>query len=92
MIADPSGIHRLDDLRNFVRQAICERNGLEAVVTPMTERTLLRGSNPCGILFCAHGPRSVQFTAIWDQTKNTVLFYDSAGERQDRAKLSFVPN
>ena len=92
MISDPSEIHRPDELRNFVQQAICEHHSLEAAASPMTERTLVRGGKPCGIFFCVQGPRSVKFTAIWDRDKNSVLFYDSAGERLRRTKVSFVPN
>jgi hypothetical protein len=88
MTLNPAGIQGLDDARQFVQHAICELNGLEAASAPMTERVLLRGGLPCGIFFCVQGPRSVTFTAIWAQDQNTVLFYDSAGQRLHQTKLS----
>jgi len=92
MISAPPEIQQLDDLRTFVQQAICKHNGLEANASPMTERTLIRGGKPCGIMFCVQGPRNVRFTAIWDRDTNIVLFYNSAGERQSRMKVPFVLN
>ena len=92
MISDPPEIHKLDELRKFVQQSICEYHCLEAAAAPITERTLVRSGKPCGIFFCVQGPRSVKFTAIWDRDKNSVLFYNSTGERLHRTKVSFVPN
>ena len=91
MISDLTKVSGVDEVRQFVQQSICEQNGLEAAVAPMTERILIRGGKPCGIFFCVQGPRSVTFTAIWDQKQNTVLFYGSAGERRHRATLSSKP-
>jgi hypothetical protein len=53
----------------------------------MTERLLLRGDKPCGMLFCLHGPRAVKFTAVWETERNTVLFYGSTGERLNKIQL-----
>ena len=58
----------------------------------MTERLLTRGDKPCGIFFCLHGPRSVRLTAIWETDRNSLLFYDSAGERTLMTKLPQLPN
>ena len=91
MISDLTKVPGVDKVRQFVQQSICEQNGLEAAVAPMTERILVRGGKACGIFFCLRGPRSVTFTAIWDHKQNIVLFYDSAGKRQHQAKLSSKP-
>ena len=58
----------------------------------MTERILLRSGAPCGIYFCLHGPRSVKFTAIWETDRNTILFYNSNGERFHKTQLTRAPN
>jgi hypothetical protein len=88
MNVDSMKLPGLDDVRKFVQQSICDQHGLEVTSAPMSERALLRGSRTCGIFFCVQGPRNVRFTAIWDQEKNAVLFYDSSGERLRRTMLS----
>jgi hypothetical protein len=47
----------------------------------------MRGGKPCGLYFCLHGPRAVTFSAIWETANNTVLFYDSSGERFQKTQL-----
>ncbi len=58
----------------------------------MTERILVRGGRPCGILFCLHGPRAVKLTAIWETDRNSVLFYSATGERMQRSQLTHAPS
>jgi hypothetical protein len=52
---------------------------------------LVRNGNPCGIFFCLHGPRSVKLTAIWEIERNTILFYGSDGQRQQKTQLTSAP-
>ena len=87
MISNPAGIQELDDVRQFVQHFICVHNDLDKASAAMTERVLFRGGKSCGVLFCVQGPRNVKFTAIWAQDQNTVLFYDSAGQRQHQTKV-----
>jgi hypothetical protein len=75
------------DLRTLVRETLCELNGLAAEAFEMSERELIRAGKRCGLLFCIHGPRSVQLTAVWDQERHLVLFYGSAGERLQSMQL-----
>jgi hypothetical protein len=84
-------IQSLDDLRHYVTETLCEHDQLEAGAFRMTERVLLRGSKPCGIFFCLHGPRAVKFSAIWEAQHNTVLFYSSSGERFRKTRLPISP-
>lgn len=81
-------IENVDDLRAFVVETLCEHEQLEPRLFPMTERILHRGGRTCGIEFCLHGPRSVKLTAIWEIERQSVLFYNSAGERFHRAQLA----
>lgn len=78
---------QLEDVRNFVRKRICELHGLVVEAFEMTERRVLRGGRICGVYFCVHGPRSVKLTAIWDNERNTAIFYGSAGQRIEQAEL-----
>lgn len=80
-------IRTLDDLRDYVNQTLCEHHQLQIDAFHLTERQLRRGSRPCGIYFCLHGPRAVKFTAIWETDRNQVLFYDSTGERFLKTQL-----
>ncbi len=74
-------IRSLDELRAFVNETLCQHQELQPEAFRMTESVLRRGSRPCGIYFCLHGPRAVKFTAIWETDRNQVLFYDASGER-----------
>jgi hypothetical protein len=87
MLAEPIAVPDLRSLREYVQKTICEHNELEMGAFAMTERILLRGGKPCGVYFCMHGPRSVKLTAIWETDRNTILFYGSNGERQQRTQL-----
>jgi hypothetical protein len=91
MLADPLQIHELNDLRSYVHTTLCEQNELAQGAFEITERILVRGRRPCGILFCLHGPRSVKLTAIWETDRNTVLFYGSTGERTHKTQLVSAP-
>ena len=91
MSAQPLQLDNLTELRTYIYQAICEQNELEIGAFPVTERILVRGPKPCGIFFCLHGPRSVTFTAIWETDRNTVLFYNSGGERVRKTQLVHAP-
>jgi hypothetical protein len=91
MSAQPIQIDNLNELRTYVHQTICDQNELQPGAFQVTERILVRGRQPCGIFFCLHGPRSVKLTAIWETERNTVLFYDSAGQRVRKLQLVQAP-
>jgi hypothetical protein len=80
----------LDELRRFVCQTICDHEQLEPDAYVMTELVLMRSGNPCGRYFCLHGPRATKYSAIWVSDRNTVLFYDSTGERFLKAEIEDV--
>jgi hypothetical protein len=84
-------IDNLNDLRRYVHKAICDENEVEIGAFEITERILVRGRKACGIFFCLHGPRSVKVTAIWETDRNTVLIYNSAGERVRKTQLVQAP-
>jgi hypothetical protein len=84
-------IDNLNELRNYVHQTICNQNELEPGAFQVTERILVRSQRPCGIFFCLHGPRSVKLTAIWETDRNTILFYNSTGERVGKTQLVQAP-
>ncbi|HEY6563342.1 MAG TPA: hypothetical protein VIY86_02495, partial [Pirellulaceae bacterium] len=77
--------------RELVYKTLCSYDELEPGAFPMTERILVRGTKPCGILFSLHGPRRVQYTSVWETEKNTILFYGSTGERFGRISLMDAP-
>ena len=84
-------ITSITDLRDFVQKELCDQNELEVGAFRLTERVLEKGGAPCGIFFCLHGPRSVRLVAIWETTRNTILFYSSSGERIQRVQLAHAP-
>lgn len=80
-------IETIEQLRQFVSRTLCHNNDLEVGIFQMTERVLTRGNRQCGIHFCLHGPRSVKLSAIWENEKNTILFYNAGGARFHRSVL-----
>jgi len=84
-------IQTLDELRQYVKAIICQHNQLEIDAFPLTERILVRADRPCGLYFCLHGPRAVTFSAIWENQRNTILFYGSTGERFQKVQLIEAP-
>ncbi|GAB5406010.1 MAG: hypothetical protein Aurels2KO_42410 [Aureliella sp.] len=68
-------------VREFVREELCEKNQLEKDAFQMSQRVLTRGGRPCGFYFCIYGPRSVRLTAVWDLNSGNIFFYDSLGRR-----------
>jgi hypothetical protein len=81
-------ISDLDELREYVNETLCDYYQLQIDAFRLTERILRRGSKPCGIYFCLHGPRAVKFTAIWESDRNQVLFYSATGERFLKTQLT----
>jgi len=78
---------RLREVRDLVYDTLCDYDRLLPGVFPMTEKVLFRGDAPCGVHFCLHGPRNVKYTSIWETDKNSVLYYNSIGERFRRTEL-----
>jgi len=91
MITTATVIQTLDELRDYIYNILCQHNQLEIGAFPLTERILIRAKRPCGIFFCLHGPRAVRLSAIWETQHNTVLFYDSSGDRFHKIRLVVAP-
>jgi len=83
-----SELSTLDDLRAFVERTICELKHLVIGAFGFDETIVERHGEPCGLQFTLSGPRAVQFSAIWDAIRHTILFYDCTGERFHRIDLS----
>lgn len=54
------------------------------------EKALVRHGQVCGLHFTLSGPRAVQYSAICDVARHTILFYDSNGERLHRSELAVI--
>lgn len=91
MITTSAVIQTLDELRTYVNNILCQQHELEVGAFPLTERILVRAEQPCGIFFRLHGPRAVILSAIWETQRNTVLFYDTTGERFHKIQLVEAP-
>ena len=84
-------IDNICQLRQFVSQTLCHENDIEEGIFQVTERVLTKCGEPCGILFCLHGPRSVKLTAVWETINNSIIFYGSTGERFKKTVLTEAP-
>ena len=75
------GLKTLADLREFVHQTLCAKEGLLADQFPLSEMQLTRRGRLCGLQFSLHGPRDVRLGAVWASDHNVIYFYDTRGER-----------
>ena len=79
------------ELKDFVYSTLCGREQLEIGAFPMTQAALRRRGSFCGMIFSVHGPRNVLFNAVWENERNTIRFYTSAGERFQTTRLAPFP-
>ncbi len=82
----------LDDLRNYVRQTLCERDRLDPDQARLRQGLVRRGGRPCGLFFQVQGPRLLRTYAVWAGDEHRILFYDSTGERFAEARLCESPD
>ena len=80
-------IQSLDDLRNFIHAALCDKENLVADQFQMREMTLVVRGRHCGMQFSLKGPRSVRLGAIWAADQNMLYLYDARGERYLKVRL-----
>lgn len=82
----------LDQLRNHVRQTLCERDRLDAEQASLRQALVKRRGKPCGLFFQVRGPRLLRTYAVWAGDEHRILFYDSTGERFAETRLSEDPD
>jgi hypothetical protein len=80
-------IQSLDDLRNFIHAALCDKENLVADQFQMREMMLVVHGRQCGMQFSLKGPRSVRLGAIWAADQNMLYLYDARGERYLKVRL-----
>ena len=77
-----SSIQSLEDLQKFVYNTICHDHELRPDAFPTSENVIRKANGSyCGIMFCLHGPRKVNFSAIWEKEHNRIFFYGPTGIR-----------
>ncbi len=81
-------VHTLDELRQFIQKALCEKENLLVDQFAMTEFPLIRGGELCGLHFSLRGPRNVRLGAIWVADQNVVYLYDARGARCAELRLT----
>jgi hypothetical protein len=81
-----------DELRQYVRKALCDRDRLDPETVPFFEGFVKRAGRLCGVYFEVQGPRLLRSHAIWVGEEHRILFYDSLGNRFDEIRLSEAPD
>lgn len=81
-----------DQLRQHVREVLCEHDQFDVEQTPLFQGVLTRSSRPCGLYFQVQGPRLVRTSAIWAGEEGRILFYDAQGRRFGQTRLSEGPD
>lgn len=84
---DLLAVRSLDDLRRYIHATLCSRENILAEQFGLKESQLIRQGRVCGRQFAVQGPRSIRLQAIWDETLNTVYFYDARGNRFQKVQL-----
>ncbi len=83
-----ASIQTLDDLQRFVYRTLCNDHELLPDAFTTTENVLRKSNGAsCGMMFCLHGPRKVNFSAIWEKENNRILFYGPTGNRYQQIDL-----
>jgi hypothetical protein len=80
-------IRTLDDLKSFVRTALCEKENLLIDQTVLRQSPLIKQGRMCGYQFSIQGPRQVRLGAVWASDCNDVYFYDTRGNRYAKVRL-----
>jgi len=91
MVEYQTRIHQFEDICHYVIETLSPLERLRPESSHLTLRLLSRNGQPCGVYFCLQGPREVRLTAIWETDANTILFYDSRGERVGKTRLLEAP-
>jgi hypothetical protein len=81
----------LDDLRQFIRQTLCEHDKLDLEESPFYEGAITRCGQPCGLFFQVQGPRLLKVYAVWAADEHRILFYDATGVRFHEVRVSETP-
>ncbi len=81
----------VEDLAEFVRQVLCERDSLDPAQTPLFRTPLQRKGRVCGLVFHVEGPRLLRTSAVWSSDDDRIIFYDSTGIRFREVNLSESP-
>ena len=82
------GVSTLDELRTFVHETLCAKEGLLPDQFPLSEMLLAKRARFCGLQFSLQGPRDVRLGAIWASDHNVLYLYDARGERYLKLKLT----
>lgn len=88
-LAPTVALFSIDELREYVHRALCQRENLLLEQSPVAELPLLRGGKQCGIQFIVQGPRALRLSAIWASDLNVIYLYDSRGERYLKVSLRY---
>jgi hypothetical protein len=81
-----------DQLRDYVRQTLCDRDRLDPDQAQLRQGLIQKRGRPCGLFFQIRGPRLMRTYAIWAGDENRILFYDSTGDRFAEARLCESPD
>jgi hypothetical protein len=82
----------IDQVRDFVRHTLCERDRLDPEQVQLRQGMVQRRGRSCGLFFQIQGPRLLRTYAVWAGDEHRILFYDSTGERFAEARLSESPD
>ena len=85
---EQKSIATIEDLKDYVYSQLCADNDLLSDAFPMSFAPLTRRDGELrGMIFCVHGPRAVEFDAVWERERNRVLLYGPNGERYREIQL-----
>ncbi|QVL32241.1 hypothetical protein KIH39_25980 [Telmatocola sphagniphila] len=79
-------------LEEYVREVLCQRDNLDPRQSALYRSTITRHGRECGWMFHLKGVRAMRNSAIFAESENRILFYDSTGKKFHEVKLSECPS
>jgi len=89
---EEASITTVEDLQQYVYRTLCADHELLSDAFPKSTIPIRRSNGEiCGLMYCVSGPRTVEFTAIWEKKDNRIFFYDPNGKRYRQTTLDTIP-
>lgn len=81
-------LETLEALHVFVHETLCASENLLQDQFQTQRLPLKSKGRLCAIEYSLRGPRSIRLAAIWAADQNVVYFYNAAGQRYLKVKLT----
>lgn len=81
----------MNELEHFMIDGLCDHEKLDRQQVRIQRSVMRKGAAIIGLVIRIEGPRLMRSQALWVESENRVLFYNSAGLRFATVKLAESP-